>query len=94
MHCECSVLPNPLLNQGFASLCPCQDYSLEVFTGDKDWLLNSVSIVTSISESIQGAGFKFLNWNPPMLLQEMQSRGWLIVNFQPGAHLSPTSLVP
>ena len=54
VHCECSVLPNPLLNQGFASLCPCQDYSLEVFTGDKDWLLNSVSIVTSISESKWG----------------------------------------
>ena len=49
-----SVLPNPSLRQGFASLCPCQDYSLEVFTGDKDWLLNSVSIVTSISESKWG----------------------------------------
>ena len=41
-----------------------------------------------------GAGCKFLNWNPPMLPQEMQSEGWLIVNFQPGAHLSPTLLVP
>ena len=37
--CLCSVLPNPLLRQGFASHCPCQDYSLEVFTRDKDWLL-------------------------------------------------------
>ena len=33
-----SVLPNPSLRQGFASPCPCQDYSLEVFTRDKDWL--------------------------------------------------------
>ena len=89
----CSVLPNPSFRQGFASLCPCQDYSLEVFTGDKDWLL-TLSIVTSISESKQGTGFKFFNWNPPMLPQEMQSGGWLIVNFQPRAHLSPTLLVP
>jgi len=29
---------NPLLRQGFASLCPCHDYFLEVFTRDRDWL--------------------------------------------------------
>ena len=86
----CSVLPNPLLRQGFASLCPCQDYSLEVFTRDKDWLF-PISAVTFLSTN--GIGCIFLNWNLPMLPQEMK-RGWLIVNFQPGAHLSPTSLVP
>ena len=80
-----SVLPNPSLRQGFASLCPYRRQRLATY---------SVSIVTSISKSKQGAGCKFLNWNPPMLPQEMQSGGWLIVNFQPGAHLSPTSLVP
>ena len=44
--------------------------------------------------SANGIGCIFLNWNLPMLPQEMKRRGWLIANFQPGAHLSPTSLVP
>ena len=85
-----SVLPNPSLRQGFASLCPCQDYSLEVFTGDKDWLFLLLLQFLRANR----AGCRFLNWNPPMLPQEMQSKGWLTVNFQPGAHLSPTLLVP
>ena len=29
---------NPLLKQCFAPLCPCHDYYLKVFTGDKDRL--------------------------------------------------------
>ena len=36
-------------------------------------------------------GCNFLNWSPPISSQEMQAEGWLILNFQPGAHLSPTS---
>ena len=63
--CMCSVLPNSFFRQGFASLCPCQDYYLDVYKRQR-LATYSVSVVTSISESKQGAGCKFLNWNPPI----------------------------
>ena len=53
-HRECSVLPNLLLNQGFASLCPCQDYSLEVFTRDKDWLLTLFLLLLQFLRAYRG----------------------------------------
>ena len=46
----------------------------------------SVSVVTSISESKQGAGCKFHNWNPPIccLRKWREEAGWLwISNLEP-----------
>ena len=37
MH-MCSVFLILYSDRVFASLCPCHDYSLEMFTIDKDWL--------------------------------------------------------
>ena len=49
-----SVLPNLLLRQGFASLHPCQDYSLEVFTRDKDWLLTPFLLLLQFLRANRG----------------------------------------
>ena len=68
---------NPLLNQGFASLCPCHDcyldychdYHLKVFTRNKHWLFTL-----------------FL-----LFLSFQRSNRRLIVNALTGAHLSLVS---
>lgn len=67
----CSVLLI-LHSDSFASLCHCQDYSLEVFTGDKNWLLTLLLLLLQFLRVKQAAGCT-LNWDPPMLPQEMQS---------------------
>ena len=89
----CSVLPNPLLTQGFASLCPCQDYSLEVFTRDKDWLLTLFLLLLQFLRANRGL---VVNSSTVTHLSVAPGNAeWrLAVNFQPGAHLSPISLVP
>ena len=83
---------NPSLRQGFASLCPCHDYFPEMFTRDKDcsfmlflllfpfWRANGRLVVNSSTG---------VHYHLP---QEMQRGSWLIVNFQPAASLSPTSV--
>ena len=64
---------NPLLEHGFAPLCPCRDHYLDyyhdcylkVFTRDKHWLF-TLSAVTSISDGNQEAACNCLNWSPPV----------------------------
>ena len=78
----------------FASLFPCQDYSIEVFIRDRHWLFTLVCCCFHFRE--QTGGWLWIsNLEPSYLLpQEMHRGGWLIGHFQLGAHLSPTSLSP
>ena len=74
-----------------ASLCPCHDYSLEMFTRHKGWLFtlflwslpfwrgNRRLVVNSSA----GAHLSLASGN--------SKRSWVIVNIQPGACLSPAS---
>ena len=57
---------NPLLKQGFAPLCPCHDYYLQVLTREKHWLIYPVYAVTCVSEGKQKSDWKCLNWSPPI----------------------------
>ena len=38
--CTCVVSPLSFTQTRFLPLCPCLDYSVERFAGDKDWLFN------------------------------------------------------
>lgn len=89
LYAHVQSLPYPLLTV-FASLCPCHDYSLEMFTRDKDWLL-TLYLLYSILEGKQEAGCKFLNWSPPISCQrKCKQEGWLVVN----VNLEPIYLLP
>ena len=73
----------------FASLCPCHDYSLEMFTRNKDWLF-TLFLLSLPFWIASRAGCKFLNWSPPISYQEMQrGAGWLWI-----FSLEPIYLLP
>ena len=57
--------PDPLLKWGLALVCSCHDCYFKASTEDKVWLFYPVSIVTSILESRQEDGYKYLTWSPP-----------------------------
>ena len=62
----CSVSIIFYSDRVFASLCPCHDHSLEVFTRDKNRLFTLFPLLLAFFEINQGAVCKFLNWSPPI----------------------------
>ena len=92
--CVCVLSPLPFTQKEiffffFASLCPCHDYSLEMFTRNKDWLF-TLFLLSLPFWTDSRAGYKFLNWSPPISYQEMQrGAGWLWI-----FSLEPIYLLP
>ena len=86
----CNVFLILYSDRVFASLCPCHDYSLEIFTRDKTVYLPCFCCSLHFRE--QTGGWLLISQLEPtyLLPQEMQ-RGWLFVNVKSGAHLSPIS---
>ena len=80
-YCMCDVCLTLYSDKSFASLCPCHDFSLEMFLRDKDWLFTLFLLLLPTGGWL---------WIPQLestylLLQEMHIVGWLIVKVQPGA---------
>ena len=76
----------------FASLCPCQDYFLEVFTRDKDWLFTLFLLLLPFWRTNWRLIINSLVEPSYLLPQEMQRGDWPIVKFQPRACLLPIAL--
>ena len=85
--------PQSFTQTVFASLCPCLDYSLDVFTGDKDWLFTLFLCYFHFGEQMRGLLIvNFSTGAHPSVAPGNAKGGWLIVNVQLGAPLSPISI--
>ena len=81
---------NPLLKQGFVSLCPWHDYHLKMFTRDKDW---SFALFLLLLPFWMTNRRLVVNSSAGVHLPiSGNANRRLVVNVQPGAHLSPTSV--
>ena len=76
----------------FAFFPPCHDYPLEMFTKDKDWLFTLLLFLLPFLRANRRLVVNSSTGVHYHLPQEMQRGSWLIVNFQPAASLSPTSV--
>ena len=63
-----------------------------MFTIDKDWLFTLFLLLLPFWRANRRLVVNSLTGANLFLIQEMQRRGWLIVNVHPGAHPFPTSV--
>lgn len=75
----------------FTSLCPGHDYSLRCLQETKT-LFTLFLLLFPFPRANRGLVVNSSTGAHHLLLQEMQRGSWLIVNFQPEASLSPTSV--